>query len=142
MSGTGGPGMEQGRRLLVWFDANYKKLAVALGGAPGPGAAADCCALGSGGTADAHTPPLVVSAGVWLAAAGAAAFKATSDTQPQPDALAAGQQQQPPSADQLAALLDQQEAAAREQMRRETRWEQEERQEQDIRRDEDRDWGR
>lgn len=27
--------MEQGRRLLVWFEANYKKLAVALGGAFG-----------------------------------------------------------------------------------------------------------
>ena len=32
MSGTGGPGMEQGRWLLVWFQGNYKKVAAALGG--------------------------------------------------------------------------------------------------------------
>lgn len=76
---------------------------------------------------------------MWLAAAGAAAFKAASGAQPRPDALPAGQQQQVPSPDQLEALLQQQEAAAREQMRREARWQQEERQEQDIRRDEERD---
>ena len=36
MSGAGGPGVEQGRRLLLWVEANYKKLAVALGGASHP----------------------------------------------------------------------------------------------------------
>ena len=54
---------------------------------------------------------------MWLLAAGAAAFKASSGAQPRPDALPAGQHQQAPSTDQLAALLQQQEAAAREQMR-------------------------
>lgn len=78
---------------------------------------------------------------MWLLAAGAAAFKASSGAQPRPDALPSGQHQQAPSTDQLAVLLQQQEAAAREQMRREARWEQEERQERDIRRDEDSDWG-
>ena len=146
MSGPGGPGMEQGRRLLVWFEGNYKKLAAALGGGlwclPTPYCALLLPRPMPTAAVTVTLPPSdpcyfhLLSTGMWLLAAGAAAFKASSGAQPRPDALPAGQHQQAPSTDQLAALLQQQEAAAREQMRREARWEQEERQERDIRRDE------
>lgn len=47
--------MEQGRRLLVWFEANYKKLAVALGGAFG----LVCCTHAGHLRYEAQTTPCV-----------------------------------------------------------------------------------
>ncbi|KAL4434270.1 hypothetical protein ABPG75_000711 [Micractinium tetrahymenae] len=104
MSGAGGgPGLEAGRRLLQWLEANRRKLVLSIGG-------------------------------VYVLTAGVVALKALSGEQ----AVEVPEEENgpEPTRQELDDALQWQERQAREQMRREARWEQEERQERNARRDE------